>query len=280
MNAKQAVELATTTLSTTSDSANLDARLITCHACGIEQTTYITTPDLELTSAQEKLFNSFLERRTRGEPLAYIIGTKEFWSLDFAVNQHVLIPRPETELLVELTLEAISNIKTPQILELGTGSGAISISITKERSDCLLTATDISKSALEVAKGNAKKHNAEITFIQSDWYERIDAIQSDKKYHAIVCNPPYIAKDDPDIANQVALYEPNSALFSKKNGMQDLDIVISNANKYLSVEGALLVEHGFQQANYVKELFTNANFSNICTHKDLAGHPRCTTANQ
>lgn len=280
MNIKQAVELTTAKLSANSDSANLDARILACYACGISQTKLITEPGRELSNENESNLTAYIERRAKGEPLAYIIGKKEFWSLDFIVNPHVLIPRPETELLVELTLEAISTIETPRILELGTGSGAIAISIAKERSDCLITATDISKPALEVAKVNAEKHNAEIILIQSNWYEHLTVGQSDKKYHAIVCNPPYIANNDSNIAPHVALHEPNSALFSKKNGLQDLETVISNAKTYLAAKGALLVEHGFQQANYVKEQFTNANYSNICTHKDLAGHPRCTTANK
>ena len=280
MNVKQAIELATANLSEISDSANLDARLLTSYACNIEQTQLITHPEVILNPEQEKKFTNYVKRRTKGEPLAYITGTKEFWSLDFIVNSHVLIPRPDTELLVELTLEAVSTLEKPRILELGTGSGAIAIAIAKERSDCIITATDLSISALEIAKKNAKRHNTEITFTQSNWYENLTTNQPNKNFNAIICNPPYISTDDPDVDLQVTLHEPHSALFSKNNGLQDLEIVISGANEYLLANGTLLVEHGFQQANHVRDNFSNANFSNICTHNDLAGRARCTMANQ
>ena len=167
MNLKEAVGRAATTLSSVSDSAKLDAQLLLCHACNIEQTKIIAHPELQLTKQQLEIFTSTLNRRAKGEPLAYITGTKEFWSLEFMVNEHALIPRPDTELLVELTLKAISSIKTPGILELGTGSGAIAIAIAKERKDCNILATDISISALELAKLNAKQHKADITFISN-----------------------------------------------------------------------------------------------------------------
>ena len=276
MNLKQAVELATANLSEISDSANLDARLLTCHACNIEQTQLITNPELTLNPKQEQLFSSYLQRRCTGEPLAYITGTKEFWSLEFIVNQHVLVPRPDTELLVELTIEVITNIEAPRILELGTGSGAIAISIAKECSDCLITATDISKLALYVAKKNAEKHKAEITFLQSNWYENLTTDQTNKKYDAIVCNPPYIAKDDTDLEKHVSHHEPNCALISYDNGLRDLEIVIAGAVEHLQPTGFLIVEHGFQQAEQVQQLLNHNRFESIQTHKDLAGLDRAT----
>jgi release factor glutamine methyltransferase len=271
MNLKQAVELATAKLSSVSDSANLDARLLACHAYGIEQTQFIAHPEQTLNPEQEKLFNAILDRRTRGEPLAYITGTKEFWSLDFIVNQHVLIPRPETELLVELTLEAISNKESPRILDLGTGSGAIAISIAKERDDCKVTATDISASALKTAELNAKQHDVNIQFIRSTWFAGL--VQN--KFDVIVSNPPYIDITDKELDQFVSKYEPKHALISEQNGVDDLAKIINSASAYLLDTGALIVEHGFKQASEVKALFSNANFNNVSTHTDLAGHPRC-----
>ena len=273
MNLNDAVELATSTLSSISDSAKLDAQLLICHACKFEQTKIIAHPELQLTEQQLEKFTTALHRRANGEPFAYITGTKEFWSLEFMVNEHVLIPRPDTELLVELTLHTISNIKSPCILELGTGSGAISIAIAKERKDCNILATDISLPALELAKLNAKHHKAEITFAHSDWYKNL----SDTKYNVIISNPPYIDIDDTELDQFVSRYEPKQAVISEKNGLHDLIKIINSAAIYLLSTGTLIVEHGSQQANIVKELFANANFNNINTHEDLAENPRCTT---
>jgi len=279
MNIKQAVESATARLSSVSDSANLDARLLTCHACGIEPTQLITHPEQELSSEQEKLFNSILDRRAKGEPLAYITGSKEFWSLDFAVNKQVLIPRPETELLVELTLEAIANKKSPRILDLGTGSGAIAISIARERSDCTVVATDISSSVLETAQLNAKQHDVNIQFVLSAWFAELATEKFMKTFDVIVSNPPYIDISDQELDPFVSEYEPKLALISGQNGLYDLTEIINAAPAYLQEDGMLIVEHGFQQASSIKQLFSSVKFNNIYTHQDLARHPRCTSGN-
>lgn len=273
MTLKEAVEHATATLSSISDSANLDAQLLICHACDIEQTNIIAYPEKQLTVQQLESFNSVLNSRAKGKPLAYITGKKEFWSLELIVNEHVLIPRPETELLVELTLKEISKSKAPRILDLGTGSGAIAISFAKEREDAKIVATDISSQALNIAKQNAKQHRTEITFIQSSWYENLD----NKMFDAIICNPPYIAEDDPNLERYVYQHEPNKALISDKNGLQDLETVITGAKQHLRSAGYLAVEHGFQQADKVQKLFKQFGFSSIQTHKDLAGLERVTT---
>lgn len=275
MNLKEAVEHAATTLSSVSDSAKLDAQLLLCHACKIEQTKIIAHPEQQLTEQQLEIFTSAFNRRAKGEPLAYITGSKEFWSLEFMVNEHVLIPRSDTELLVELTLKAISSIKTPDILELGTGSGAIAIAIVKEREDCNIIATDTSIPALELAKLNAKQHKVEITFVHSDWYKSLP----EKKYDVIISNPPYIDINDTELDPFVSNYEPKQAVISEKNGLLDLTEIINTAAINLLPTGTLIVEHGFQQASLVRELFSNAKFNNICMHIDLARNPRCTSGN-
>jgi release factor glutamine methyltransferase len=276
MTLKEAVELAYRTLTPISESAKLDAQLLLCNACQFEQTKIIAHPDQELSIEEFERFSSNLRRRAQGEPLAYITGTKEFWSLDIMVNEHVLIPRPETELLVELTLDSISNIESPYILELGTGSGAIAIAIAKERSDCKILATDISLPALTLAKLNARNHQTNITFIQSDWYKNVSNNENGRKYHAIISNPPYIGNQDTALDQFVFKYEPKLALISEKNGLHDLSEVIKTAPSMLKKNGTLIVEHGFQQAHSVSELFINANINNIKLQKDLAGNPRCT----
>ena len=273
MNVQQAVELATAKLSQTSDSANLDARIIVCHVCNTKQTTLIAHPELELNYEQNNLFKTCLERRIQGEPLAYIAGSKEFWSLDFIVNEHVLIPRPETELIVELALNSIADIKKPKVLDLGAGCGAIAIAIAKEQPDSKLVATEIDALALEVAKKNAEKHKLKIEFIQSDWFANI----ANNKFDLIVSNPPYINEDDPHLDKYVYQYEPRKALISKQNGLEALTIIIAQAKSFLTQPGTLIVEHGFQQAESVGKLFRENKYNNIQCHKDISGHLRCTS---
>lgn len=275
MTFQEALDLATAKLASISESAKLDAQLLICHACNTDQTKLITYPEKELSNKELTSFQSILTRRSQGEPLAYIKEKKEFRSLDFFVNEHVLIPRPETELLVEIALELISDKQAPHILDLGTGSGAIAVAIAKQRNDCIVVATDISQQALEVAKMNANKHKVSTNFIHSDWYENL----ANQKFDVIVCNPPYVDKEDPHLHQHVTQYEPNEAVISKKNGLQDLVRVISSAQEYLSLHGYLIVEHGFQQARQVKKLFKQYGFNQVVLYKDLAGHDRVTSGN-
>jgi len=273
MTLKEAVELAAASLSSVSDSAKLDAQLLACYACNITQTTIIAHPNQTLTTQQLELFKTSLNKRTKGEPLAYITGSKEFWSLEFNVNKHVLVPRPETELLVELTLNMISNLERPRILELGTGSGAVAISIANERSDCYMIASDVSQHALEVAKDNALKHKTKINFIKSNWYENIPK----EKFDVIVSNPPYVASNDPHLENNVLRYEPENAVISGDDGLEDIQKIILGATTYLSNKGYLLLEHGFQQNEKVQNLFKKNSLHKITTHKDFLGNSRATS---
>ncbi len=273
MTFSEAVTQAATQLSSVSDCAKLDAQLLLCYVCNIEQTTIIAHPNRPLNEQQQVQFKLAIRRRSHGEPLAYITGCKEFWSLNLIVNKHVLIPRPETELLVELTLKNIANLTSPQILDLGTGSGAIAVSIAKERKDCLITASDNSNQTLEVANKNATQFDVNISFIHSDWYESIPA----QKFDVIISNPPYIAKNDPNLDHYVMEFEPTEALISADHGLEDIQKIISGANHYLSNKGYLFIEHGFQQHEEVRQLFKQHSFEKITTHKDLAGKNRVTS---
>ena len=275
MTYQEAIKYATAKLEAISENCILDAQLLVCEACEIKPAKLFAHPEPALSNKEGKRFDSLLVRRIQGEPIAYIFGKKEFWSLDFYVNEQVLIPRPETELLVEITLNIISNIKAPRILDLGTGSGAIAISIAKERHDAFVVATDLSAPTLEIAKTNAAMHQVNVQFKNSNWYEHL----SNEAYDVIVCNPPYVATDDPYLDNFVTKYEPVNAISSNKNGLHDLEIVITGAEKYLCAQGVLAVEHGFQQAQAVQHFFEYNGFSNIETYQDLSHLDRVTLGN-
>ena len=275
MTYQEAVKYATAKLENISESCLLDSQLLLCEACKINPTKLFAYPEQILSSKQEGKFYSVLARRLQGEPIAYISGKKEFWSLDFYVNEQVLIPRPETEFLVEITLKVISNIKAPRILDLGTGSGVIAISIAKERNDAFVVATDLSASALEIAQLNATSHQVNIQFVKSSWYTELN----DELFDVIVCNPPYVAIDDPYLDSFVTKFEPKKAVVSNNNGLQDLEIVISGAENHLRTQGMLAVEHGFQQSKAVQRLLESNGFSNIKTYQDLSQFDRVTSGN-
>ncbi|MEJ2114642.1 MAG: peptide chain release factor N(5)-glutamine methyltransferase [Gammaproteobacteria bacterium] len=186
--------------------------------------------------------------------------------------EHVLSEYQQQQFESEL-MRRMNGVASPRILDLGTGSGAIAISIAKERDDCIITASDISPQALEIASRNAAQHKVIISFIQSNWYNDL----ASETFDAIICNPPYIAKNDFNIEENVSKHEPSHALISEENGLYDLEIVITNASRHLYSEGWLLVEHGFQQAVQVQRLFNQHGFHSIQTHKDLARLDRVTT---
>ena len=272
MDVQEACDLAATRLASISSSAHLDAQLLICHACGIEHAAVLAHPQGKLSQLEVEAFNALLERRSQGEPLAYITGKKEFFSLEFMVNNQVLIPRPETELLVETALGLIENMTSPRVLDLGTGSGAIAISIAKQMHNSLVTATDISAGAIEVAKLNAARHEVCVTCIQSDWYLGLGK----KKFDVIVSNPPYVAENDPGLDRYIIEFEPSLAVISAQNGLHDIRQIIEQAPVFLRQPGYLIIEHGFEQADDVRKLFRQHNFQNVRSVKDLAGHPRVT----
>ena len=274
MTLQQAVEYAAAKLVPVSDNPRLDAQLLVCHACDIEQTRLFAHPDATLSCKEETVFRSCFSSRLQGEPFAYITGKKEFWSLDFIVNEHVLIPRPETELLVEVVLRSTPDQKRLQILDLGTGSGAIAVAIAKERSNCRVVATDISEAALEVTKLNAARHDVEIVFIHSDWYENLGS----NRYDVIVSNPPYVAEGDPNLEDNVVRYEPSQALISGRSGLQDIELIVSQAGQHLNRQGCVIIEHGFQQGADTRRLFRQNGFKQIQTHQDLSGQDRVSGA--
>ena len=262
-------------LQTHSDSPILDAELLLAHCLEKNRTFLHTWPEHILEKQQRDCFEALLERRLTDYPVAYLIGKKAFWTLDLIVTPDVLIPRPETELLVETALDKIKHLKSPKILDLGTGSGAIALALACERPDATIIATDNSNAALGIAKKNAEKHQLSsiVSLIQSDWFSTI----SDNDFDLIVSNPPYIAPDDPHLSTTIR-HEPQQALVADNMGFTDLEQIIKNSPAYLKHEGWLMVEHGFEQAKNVLRLFNKNGFINEDNKPDLNHHPRVSFA--
>ncbi|MFT0532758.1 peptide chain release factor N(5)-glutamine methyltransferase [Castellaniella hirudinis] len=212
-------------------------------------------------------------RRVAGEPMAYILGRREFWGHDFQVTPAVLIPRPETECLVECALQSIAAVDSPRVLDLGTGSGAVAVSIALERPDAQVRATDVSPDALAVAQMNARRLGAKLLFSQGNWY---DSQLGSRRYHLIASNPPYIDAQDPHLGQGDVRFEPALALTDGADGLDALRCIVRGAPGHLVPGGALCVEHGWDQAALVRGLFQQTGFDAVASLRDLAGIERIT----
>ena len=253
------------------DNARLDAEVLLAHACGTSRAALIAGAANANTDTTER-FRVMIERRASREPLAYIIGRKEFFSLDFEVTPSVLIPRPETETLVEAALRFLATRPEPRILDIGTGSGAIAIAIAANAPEVRIKATDISKEALEVARRNAIRHRCEdrIEFIAADLFP-----DGHSHFDLIVSNPPYVAEADLDILEpEIRLHEPRQALTAGDDGLDFYRRIATDCRSRLNSDGAVMVEIGAGQASAVEALFQRAGFSNIDAVRDLAGIDR------
>ncbi len=254
-----------------SDTPRLDAEVLLYHVLGVRRSYLYAWPEKLLTTRQYEQFQALLARRAQGEPIAYLTGHQEFWSLDLQVTENTLIPRPETELLVELAIARIS--EKAQIIDLGTGSGAIALAIAQECQQCNIIATDNCPKALIVAQSNAKNLGIDnIKFVQSNWYSNLENI----KANIIVSNPPYIESSDKHLNQGDVRYEPRTALIAGKDGLTDIRQIIAQASKHLVKKGWLLLEHGYNQAEAVQALFKQHDYEAVKTYKDLAGIPRVT----
>lgn len=257
-----------------------DAEILLFHALNISRAFFYTHPETLIPQEKLLLLESWLTRRLSGEPIAYILGEKEFWSMTFKVTPDVLIPRPETEHLVEIVLNHFDEKKSQTILELGTGSGAIAIALAKERPHWKIIAIDVSQAALAIAQENAKRLLASttqiptsLTFYHSHWFQNVPT-HFQHTFSAIISNPPYIAENDSHLTSLT--HEPLTALASGPDGLQDIREIITQSPLYLKPQGLLVLEHGFEQANAVSALFNKAKFTDVCTWKDWAGHDRIT----
>lgn len=250
--------------------AKTDTFLLLEAAAGITKAGYLLDPDKQLSASEYELFDGFLKRRMQHEPCQYIIGQTEFYGLSFLVNEHVLIPRQDTELLVEETLKTTA--EDSRVLDLCTGSGAVAVAIKHSRPDAAVTALDISKEALETAKKNAEKNGCGIEFLVSDLFEDLGA---ERKFDVIVSNPPYISETEYEtLMPEVKDHEPSLALLAGEEGLDIYRRLIAEAPRYLAKGGALLVEIGCSQAEAVSRLFKENGFKEIKVIKDLAGLDR------
>jgi release factor glutamine methyltransferase len=255
----------------------LEARVLLMHVLGWRRTELITRGDSPLDGARVDAFRTLEARRVQGEPIAQLVGAREFYGLDFDVTPDVLIPRPDTELLVETALGALEGVARPRVLDLGTGSGAIAVALASARPDAQVWAVDRSAAALEVAARNAAKlldsqrPGGPLALVAGSWY---DALDPGLRFEVIVSNPPYIASGDPHLEQGDLRFEPRGALTDEADGLTALRAIVAGASAHLVPGGALWMEHGYDQAAAVRALLAEAGFADVRSERDLAGIER------
>ncbi|MDN5865759.1 MAG: peptide chain release factor N(5)-glutamine methyltransferase [Gammaproteobacteria bacterium] len=248
-----------------------EAALLVGHALGLSREMLYAHPERTLSPEECEQALALVARRADGQPVAYLTGQREFYGLALQVGPAVLIPRPETELVVELALERMKGIASPAVADLGTGSGAIALAIAHERADARVTATDRSPEALVVAANNARQLDiANVKFVQSDWLESLEH----ERFDVIVSNPPYVAVGDPHLEQGDLRFEPSAALSSGPDGLDDIRRIALEAKRYLKPNGNLILEHGADQQADVSALLAEQGYTDITGHRDLAHLPR------
>jgi len=257
-----------------SDSARLDAEILLALSLNNTRTWLYTWPDHVPNLPQQHMYLDLLRRRKAGEPVAYLVHRREFWGLDLKIDHHVLIPRPETELLVQTALDALAGNAAARVADLGTGSGAIALALASEQPQWQIIAMDISGEALELARDNASRLDiTNVIFSSGEWLAPLAGMTLD----AIVSNPPYIAEGDPHLAEGDVRFEPVHALVSADAGLADIRRIVEDSPAHLVPGGYLMLEHGYDQGAAVREIFAAAGFTEVATHRDLAGLERVTT---
>lgn len=273
MNIQQALQQASQALSETSSSAHLDAQVLLTHILQCNTAHLAAWPEKKLSEEQASRYLQLVQQRKKGVPVAHLTGHREFWSLNFSVNSSTLIPRPETETLIEFILEKFNDKEDLKLLDMGTGTGAIAISIAREKPEWKIFASDISEQALNLAVQNSENHQtSNITLIHSDWFNDI----TDHDFDIIISNPPYISDDDPHLSEGDVRFEPQSALTSGETGMDDIEHLCSRAKDHLVNNGWLIVEHGYNQKQQVADCFSENGYTDIEQKQDLSGHTRMT----
>lgn len=249
----------------------LDAHLLLAHVMKKSRSWLLANDDAGLNEEQQQSMRSFIDRRASGEPVAYLVGEKEFYGLTLRVSPAVLVPRPDTETLVDWALELMRSSSTlPRVLDMGTGSGAIALALKHSLPSAHITALDASAEALKVATDNARQLRLDVQFLLSDWWERV----MEQRFDLIVSNPPYIAGADAHLA--ALQHEPQMALTPGGDGLGALRHIVAGAPAHLNNEGWLLLEHGHDQARAVAAMLVEHGFGSVTTRHDLAGNPRCT----
>lgn len=259
------------TLALESSSARIEVQCLLQQVLGVARSYLFAHPERILNDAEELAYQALLQRRLKGEPIAYILGEREFFGLNLNVSPATLIPRPDTELLVELALERLPR-GTVRVLDMGTGSGAIALAIAHQRADAEVWACDASVAALAVASENARRLAvANARFVESNWFSAL----SGQRFDIIVSNPPYIAAADPHLKQGDVRFEPLSALASGADGLDDIRHIVAQADTHLESNGWLLLEHGYDQAAQVRELLRHSGFAGVFSARDLSGIERC-----
>ncbi|CUW13682.1 peptide chain release factor N(5)-glutamine methyltransferase [Serratia grimesii] len=257
---------------TQSESARRDAEILLGFVTGRARTFLMAFGETLLTQQQQEQLERLLARRERGEPVAYLVGEREFWSLPLSVSPATLIPRPDTECLVELALERLPP-SSCTILDLGTGTGAIALALASERPDCSVTGVDLQPEAVALAQHNAQKLTiANVQFLQGSWFAPLTG----QTFALIASNPPYIDAADPHLAQGDVRFEPSSALVAQQHGLADLSAIVQQAPQHLQPQGWLLLEHGWQQGESVRALLQAAGFISIATRRDYGDNDRVT----
>ncbi|WP_420794465.1 peptide chain release factor N(5)-glutamine methyltransferase [Thalassomonas haliotis] len=258
-----------------SDSGKLDTQVLLCHVLDKDLSYLHTWPEKVIADEAFLHFTRLLERRLAGEPVAYITGIKEFWSLPLKVSPATLIPRPDTEVLVEQVLACHQQNKL-SCLDLGTGTGAIALALASEQPAWQIDAVDFNVEAVMLARDNARSLKLRVNIYQSDWFKQVPA---DKRFEVIVSNPPYIDGEDKHLGQGDVRFEPESALVALENGLADIITIASGAKEYLTDGGSIYFEHGFEQGGQVRSILTRLGYSDAKTTKDFAGNDRITQAN-
>lgn len=262
-------------LASCSDSAKLDAQILLGFVLDKDRTYLLTWPEKELIQQTVQAFLVLLQRRIVGEPIAYIVGVQEFWSLSFRVSPATLIPRPDTEVLVELVLEKFADLDTLHCLDLGTGTGAIALALASEQPNWKIDAVDFNLDAVKLAQQNAEDLQLmQVKIFYSDWFSAVN----NRKFDVIVSNPPYIDALDENLTQGDVRFEPDSALVADENGLGDIKHIAQQSKNHLTTQGALFFEHGFDQGEAVRNILTDLGYDNAQTVRDFNDHERITWA--